>query len=65
MSSAPQSEKEKFLAWYKAEQAKGLLGLRITPGDIPPGTTEEDVYRALNEINDAVAAGRVEPLVGL
>ena len=59
------TEKEKFLAWYKAEQARGLLGLRIIPGDVTPETTEEDVYRALNEINDAVAQGRVTPLVDL
>jgi hypothetical protein len=63
------TEKEKYLAWFKKEQEEnGLLECRII-GDpladfdenaprVPEGTTEEDIYRAMNAMNDAIAEGR-------
>lgn len=51
------TEKEKFLAWLKAEQAKGLVSISITPswfpGPAPAGVSEEDVYRELNAMTTA------------
>jgi hypothetical protein len=63
------TEKEKFLAWVKAEQAKGLVSISLTPawfpGSRPEGVTEEDVYRELNAMNAAVARGDAKPLVDI
>jgi hypothetical protein len=62
-----QTEKEKFLAWYKKEKKeKGLLYCKpiidIDPYtgkvNLPEGTTEEDIYREMNAMNDAIANGR-------
>ncbi len=63
------TEKEKFLAWVKAEQAKGLVSISLTPawfpGSRPEGVTEEDVYRELNAMTDAVARGAFKPVTGI
>lgn len=48
------TEKQKFLEWYGAERANGLLHIDVFPGKIGPGTTEEDIYRSLNEINASI-----------
>lgn len=62
-----QTEKEKFFAWYKKEKGEiGLLYCKpiidIDPFtgkvNLPEGTTEDDIYRAMNALNDAVANGK-------
>lgn len=58
------TEKEKFLAWYEEQKKNGLIDMKICPNmqdGIPPGTTEEDIFAALNAMNAAVAEGRVTP----
>ena len=60
------TEKEKYIDWFKKEQEKsGLIYckpiLNIDPltgkSYLPDGTTEEDVYRAMNEMNAAFSRG--------
>ena len=67
MSDTP--EKDKYLKWYKKEQEEnGLISARPTfnfdwydPENetikAPEGVTEEDIYKELNDINDAMDRG--------
>lgn len=51
-------ERDKFMAWYNDQRKNhGLLHLDIFPGDLN-GATAEDIYRAMNEMNQAVSDGR-------
>jgi hypothetical protein len=68
------TEKEKFLAWYKKEKeengllyCKPIIDMDPYTGkvNIPEGTTEEDIYRAMNALNDAVANGRFKIVTDL
>ncbi len=55
------TEKEKYLAWYKDQQENhGLKDIRFTLSD-NPNTTEENVYRELNLLNDNIAKGNTIP----
>lgn len=60
------TEKEKFLEWYEDQKkTKGLTYYKpIVDRDpetgrpiLPPGTTEEDLYGAMNALNAAVERG--------
>lgn len=65
MSGTP--EKDKYLAWFREEQKKGLRDIKFVfdpswykdDGTIqaPEGTNTEDLYRELNAIQDAVVRG--------
>jgi hypothetical protein len=61
------TEKEKFLAWC-TDQVKnhGLKSCRpyLNPNR-PLETTEEDIYREMNEINAAISNGKVRNLSDL
>lgn len=68
------TEKQKFLEWYEDQKKNhGLLYVKpivdIDPVtgkvNLPSGTTEEDIYRSLNEINAAVARGEGKQLTGI
>ena len=63
------TEKEKYMAWYKDQvENHGLIyckpiGNPLADFDenvprVPEGATEEDIYRAMNAMNDAIAEGR-------
>lgn len=68
MSNTP--EKDKYLAWHKkATEEDGLVSLSVTSEkalanflgeEYTKNITSEEVYRELNEINDAIAEGKCE-----
>lgn len=53
------TEKEKYLEWVKREEAKGLIDVHVTGNLNLIGTTvvEEDLYREMNAMNDAIDRG--------
>jgi hypothetical protein len=61
------TEKEKFMEWMK-DQIKnhGLRECRpyLNP-DRPADTTEEDIYREMNKMNEAVGRGDYKELKNL
>jgi hypothetical protein len=58
-----QTEKEKFLAWYKKEKEEnGLIDFKLTLDPLRKlNTTEEDVYAAINAMNAAYERGECKP----
>lgn len=54
------TEKEKFLAWYKDQvENHGMVDIKIDLNpNFAPGTTEEQVYLAMNVMNEAFQAGK-------
>lgn len=64
-----QTEKEKFMEWFKREQARGLIDFKFTPswfpGPAPADVDEEAVYLALNAANAAFARGDAKPLTDI
>lgn len=74
MTQAKKTEKQKYLEWYEdqvknhgLQYVKPIVAIDFETGRpiLPAGTTEEDIYRSLNEINDAVAKGKAYPIVGI
>lgn len=53
------TEKEKYLEWVKREEAKGLKDVHVTGNLnlIGTGVVEEDLYREMNSMNDAIDRG--------
>ena len=69
ISDRKQPEKQKYLKWLKEEKAKGLVDIKPTFNynyydldkgilSLPKGITEEDIYKELNAINDALTKGK-------
>lgn len=52
------TETVKFLAWYDAEKAKGLVDIKFDTGDLR-GATVESFFK---EVNEALAAPSVPDL---
>ena len=51
------TEQAKFMQWYDRDKANGLIDFKIFPGEIKAGTTTEDLFRDLNEINALIDSG--------
>lgn len=70
------TEKEKYLAWHKDQvENHGLKSVRIFGNPladfdenvprVPEGTTEEDIFRSMNQMNAAYERGDYEELKDL
>ena len=72
ISDRNRPEQQKYLAWFRKEKEKGLVDIKFAFSPewwadnegfkvrAPEGTTTEDIYRELNEINAALARGDFE-----
>ncbi len=68
------TEKQKFVEWYEDQKKnhgltyyKPIVDIDLETGRpiLPEGTTEEDIYRAMNALNDAVARGAYKEVTDL
>jgi hypothetical protein len=59
LSSSAYPETAKFLAWYEAEKAKGLVEVKFYAGSVE-GSTMESFFAEVNQVREAATVPHKE-----